>query len=175
MTLERRDGQHKTPFSEWIRTNPQLDQDVAGLCILDFDWIVHQYRIRTQHGRSREIQNMMCIEEKRYGKDIDPWQRDTLLALNQVLMAKARYGQPQRVSIKSKITGQTVLLRFFGCHLLRFSNTGPLDSAFIEWDRKKITREQLEQILRFELSPLTLNKRDERSHHGGKKQKTFPY
>ena len=175
MTQQRRDDEHKSEFSKWLRDNKRLDSIHAGLSIIDFDWIIHQYKVRTQHGVERQIQNMMCVEEKRYGKDVSESQRDTLIIIRQILMAGAPMKRPKVYRVWSTMGNKYVDVRYFGYHLLQFSGYGPTDSKTIEWDRNKITVEQLEKILRFELSPITLRPRDERSHHGGAKQRTMQF
>lgn len=175
MTQQMRNGQHRSAFSKWLRETPELDpQKGSGLSIIDIDWCIHQFRDVVDSGGSREVQNMMFVEEKTHGAECSPPQRDTLHAAAQLIHSHVSR-QPHRTVIKSQMTGQKVLLRNWGFHLLRFSHSGPMDSVWIEWDRKRITLKQLIEILRFELSPLTLNPRDERRHHGGAKQSKMPW
>jgi len=54
---------------------------------------------------------------------------------------------------------------------LQFEKTCPDDSAWIKWDGKEITPDQLVELLRFEIHPLTLKPMDARDHH---RQKSFP-
>jgi hypothetical protein len=177
VTAPQRNGIAKCDFSNWLRSHPLLDPQVAGLSITDTDWVVHQFRIHTQHGRSKELQNMMFIEEKSFGSDIGKQspQRDTISLLAQLLKNRTNPKQPSRFKVQSVMTGKLISLRFFGWHLLQFSHAGPLDSEWIKWDWKPITLEMLVKLLRFELSPITLAPRDERNHHGGAKQRTMDF
>lgn len=177
MTAPQRNGIAKCDFSEWLRSHPLLDANAAGLSITDADWVVHQFKIHTQHGRSKEIQNMMFIEEKTFGADIGKQsaQRDTISLLAQILRNRTNPRQPSLHRVKSMMSGKLIRLRFFGWHLLQFSHAGPLDSEWIKWDWKPINLDMLVKLLRFELSPITLAPRDERSHHGGARQKTMDF
>ena len=66
-----------TPFSLWLKEEPDLDSAarVAALSISDVDFVVHQYLKN----------NIMLIEEKRYGGDSRTAQKDTLSVVNQML------------------------------------------------------------------------------------------
>jgi hypothetical protein len=55
----------------------------------------------------------------------------------------------------------------FGIHVLRFENTDPINSKWIEWDKEQINISMLESILMMNVDPDTLKPIDElfRVHH----------
>ena len=172
MTTRRRSGDDRTPFGKWLRDNPRL-QSQDGFVVSDADWVWHQCKVRVQHAWTWEIQNLMWIEEKQFQQfrnTLTRSQQDTLSILGQLINGKQR---PRRAKVWSPYNEREVTVRFWGGFLLQFSHSGPGDSEWIKWHGKYVVKEQLEQILRFELSPLTLKPRDERNHHGGARQKSL--
>jgi hypothetical protein len=158
----------ETAFSRWTRENPELDS-AEGTCIIDQDYWVH--RFKTYIGR--EFQLLMGVEVKTFSAKPTPAQRDTLIALNQVL--RNRRSTPTKenkyqagtapMRVFSSMQKREICLRVFGVHLLTFSGSGPEDSSVIMWNHQRITKEVLTKILRFDLDPDTLNPIDLRSHH----------
>ena len=162
---------HETSFGRWIRNNERLDS-VLGFAVTDQDYLIHQFK---RHG-DREIQCMMQIEIKQFGKTVSDSQRETLHIQNQLLRNRVNKNlnwqsdyRPQKVwSIMQK---RKILLRHFGVHILTFSNLGPDDSSKITWDIKHvITLDLLTSILRFDLDPDSLRNIDIRSHHKTRRQ-----
>lgn len=151
----------ETRFSEWLRCNPRLDSKALGLSIHDLDWIIHQYRTAEDKNGPRMLHNFMLLEEKRFGAECSFAQKDTFSVLDQCLKRRATVFD----SYGNKIT-----VRYYGFHTLQFSGAGPEDGERILWDKKEITKEVLESLIRFELHPCTLLLRDttERRHHANK-------
>lgn len=154
----------QTDFSQWLRSNPELDSIKYGLSIHDVDWIIHQFLVREDKNGPRRFNNLMLIEEKRFGRQPNYAQSDTLTILNQVMSG----GNSRRMV--TDLRGRTVLLRYYGLHTLTFSDSGPLDSKTIAWDGKSISVPTLEQLIRFEVHPQTLRPLDTsgRRHHANK-------
>ncbi len=170
MTTPRRDGTQQTEFGRWMYKNPRIDSIKAALSITDIDWIVHQYKDCTDAGGERLIQNLLFIEVKTFCKEPPFAQLDTLRVVNKIMVRNWQNYRPAVHRIWHN--GKRVTVRNYGFHLLTFSQTNPLDSEHMWWDKKDITAKTLELILRFEVSPKTLRPRDpsERRHHGGAKQ-----
>lgn len=176
MTAELRNGQPKSPFSEWVRNCRDLDSRTANISIVDGDWIIHQFATRPN---GRYVQNLMYVEEKTRRSDVTKPQRDTLYTFEQILGRIKRKDGNTKLPVSFKTWSTKietwVNTRFWGFHKLRFSHAGPMDSGaahdgWIEWDRKRIGLNDLIDLVRFHKSPYTLKPRDERLHHGGEKQ-----
>jgi len=153
-----------TSFSIWLRANPSLDPSVADLCIADMDWVIYQYKRHDDKNGDRRIRNLMFVEEKTFGASVG-WQQHELLSVIHQLMPRPKNGgraPGKRITIQGY---GTVYVRYFGFHVLQFSHAGPLDSETIKWDGITISVEQLEQLMRFDIHPTTLNPRDDRRHH----------
>lgn len=80
-----------------------------------------------------ENDNFMLIEEKRYMNEIKPWQKKILLRLDKLCKADNKYK---------------------GFHFLQFEKTNPEDGK-IYWDKKEITKDELINILRFDVKEAT--------------------
>ena len=65
----------------------------------------------------------------------------------------------QGVSLASKVDFWEFKAGYHGFHLLQLSATTPDDSERMWWDGKKITRNQLIQLLRFEIDAYSLLRR----------------
>lgn len=162
----------ETAWGRWIRNNPRLESR-DGFSVSDIDMTVSEMRIIHQFKGiyGREFQCMMDIECKVKGADLSAAQRDTLHLRNQLVRnrrqtpTKKLAYQAGTVVAYSTMNGRMVTVRHYGVHLLRFSGLGPDDSEWIEWDRKKITADQLTGLLRFDLDPDTLKPIDLRNHH----------
>ena len=160
----------QTGIHGWIRNNPNLDSVRAGLTVMDSDLWVHRYK--TEGGR--EFQFLMLVEIKEFGKDMDRSQRDTLHIINQLLRNRRNVrpewnadecdGRPRITRVHSLISNQTVSVLCYGAHRLSVHGDGTYTQwNRLTWDNKKeISYEQLEQLLRFELDPDTLGKLDHR-------------
>lgn len=164
------------PIKTWIRKHEDLDSQKACLCIGDSDLWVHRYGTRNTRWKvDRSTQYVMLVEVKTHGRELDDYQRDDLLLINDLLRTNtwkeqriggsfvAGHMQNTRV-VKSFIAGERVQVHCYGVHLLRLSGATPDDSDFIVWDRKDITREQLTELLRFDLHPDSLRPMEHRTH-----------
>ena len=177
MTARWRSPEPEDPFNAWVRAHPDLDSRKHHIVIFDTDAWVHRYGFTRKGITYREVQCMMLVERKSHGRDIDRWQRDSLLMADQLLRTEkfrtqrinGRFapGHAQNtVTLKlySHLLRREVQVKSYGSHLLRISGGTPDDSKWIEWDRKKITVEQMVQVLRFDLHPDTLELNDWRRH-----------
>lgn len=171
----------ETALGRWLRGHPGLrSQD--GTNIYDEDHfcdrrVVHRFK---ENG-DRSVQCYMNIEVKEYGAFPSAAQRSTFAILSGYIKNFTGNRHTRRGAIKD-IAGKRgkvwdpeferlVQVRHYGYHLLQFEKTCPDDSAWIKWDYKEITTDELVQLLRFDIHPLTLMPLDARDHH---KQKSFP-
>lgn len=147
MTARRRDGA-EDGWRRWVRGNPRLDSVAFGLSITDIDMLIHRYRTHTDRCGSRWIQCIMAVEWKAYGAKARSAQRDTLLLTSEIL--RKCHGRtiyvPGRSVPKCKCFS-------FGVHMCRMSGRDPDQSDELWWDRRRISVDQLEALLRFELHP----------------------
>jgi hypothetical protein len=99
---------------------------------------------------------MIDLEVKEFGAEPDPCSRDILGMKHQVTMNKGKNMHGARTiltaRVKSSINGW-VKVRYMGIHLLQFEKTNPTDSAWIKWDKREITEQQLIGLLLLELDP----------------------
>lgn len=160
---------HETSFGRWIRNNKQLDSS-SGYCVIDQDYWIHRFKTY----RSRDFQLMMLVEIKTHGARLTDAQRDTLLFVNEIMRNDRKtptkdplwfFGGSSIRKVKSIMAGRNVILRTYGMHVLTFSGLGPDDSDEIFWDRKRIDKDVLTSILRFDLDPFVLRTIDLRNHH----------
>jgi len=160
----------ETGFSQWIRSRKDLDSR-DGHVVADMDYLVHRYR--TELGR--DFQCLMLLEVKTRGAEPSPSQKDTLLIFDQLF--KNRRGTPTKdapfqaigatTTVVSALNRKRVTLKAFGCFVVQFEKTGPLDSEWIKWGprREVISVDQLAGLLRFDIDPDTLRPMDWRRHH----------
>ncbi len=162
-------GSLETDFSMWIRETPELDSRLHGLSIHDVDWLIHQFKVAEDKNGERSLNNLMIIEEKRFGASSTFAQRDTLKVLDGLLTGRYQDSKAARFRVTNE-RGRKVLVRYYGLHTLQFSHSGPQDSSEIKWDDRLITTDQLTKLIRFEIHPRTLRLRDttERRHHANK-------
>lgn len=135
MTQQRRDSQKKE--TDWTRSVPELDSRL-GFNDSDVDFVWHRYKGLPYHA-------MMLIEQKTYRKPMENNQRETLGFLGRMLHA---YKTRRMLSMRN----QSVEVRYFGYHLLEFERESP-DDGRIWWNGQEITKQQLVQIMRFEIDP----------------------
>lgn len=157
---------HETSFGRWIRNNELLDS-VLGFAVTDQDYFIHQFK---RHG-DREIQCLMQIEIKQFGKLLSESQQETLHIQNQLLRNRKNKSLNWQSGFRLQKVWSTkhkknISVRHFGIHVLTFSQLGPDDSKTIRWDQKRdITLDVLTSILRFDLDPDSLRRMDLRLHH----------
>lgn len=150
-------------FERWMRDHRLLRSE-EGIVRFDLDVLLHRYMVKEDGIGKRDIQAMMFIEVKSFASDVTESQRDTIHLLNQVLRNRKpningdrnKWNAKDHVPLCkafSTVKGREVALKLLGGHLLVFEGAGPDDSAWIEWDRKRISKQQLVKLLRFELDP----------------------
>lgn len=175
MTAKWRDkSQPQAGFMAWLRSNTSLDSTAQGLVAVDVDAWIHKYKT----AGDRRYQFVMLVEIKEHGAQPNPFQRDTLHIINQLLRNRrntkeqwnAAGSHPRIAKCYSIMNKGTVHVLGYGAHLLQFSGDGSNpERSLILWDRKPISVTQLEQLLRFELDPDTLRKIDHRPHQRHKR------
>ena len=159
---------HETSFGRWIRNNPDLDSQ-KGFCVIDQDYLIHRFKVDGK----REFQCIMQVEIKTFGAEPSDAQRDTLHIWNQ--LTRNRKETPTKklrfqaggtaTECYSLMLKRYINVRCFGSHVLTFSDLGPDESEWIEWDKKRISEETLVALLRFDVDPDTLKPIDLRNHH----------
>lgn len=156
---------HETSFGRWIRNNGRLESR-DGYCVTDQDYWIH--RFKTAYKKTYQL--IMLVEIKTMGMPLTLAQKDTLHMANQLMrnrknkMLEYQAG-PGVNHVHSIMTKSKTILRAYGMHVLTFSGLGPDDSEVITWDKSAITKDQLTEILRFDLDPDTLLPIDLRPHH----------
>ncbi|NBW15698.1 MAG: hypothetical protein EBR82_47700 [Caulobacteraceae bacterium] len=171
----------ETAFGRWLRARPDLRSE-DGINVFDEDHfcdrrVVHKFN---ENG-DRSAQCYMTIEVKEYGAFPSDAQRSTFSILSGYLKnffgnRNTRRGATRDIAGKRKkvwdaVFKRWVRVRHYGYHLLQFEKTSPEDSAWIKWDCKEITADQLVALLRFDIHPFTFQPLDARDRH---KQKSFP-
>lgn len=163
------------PLDAWIRGHPELDSD-DGHTITDGDKIVHRFKVRRGRKHDRDVQYMMDIEVKTFARKPSETQRDTLAIHSQIVRTvrpaeresgRFRIGHRPNFSlfkVWSPMQKRRVHVIHYGHHLLTLSHSTPDDSEWMTWDNKRITAEQLVDLLRFDLSPDTLKLNEHRQH-----------
>lgn len=159
---------HETSFGRWIRNHRALDSS-KGFCVVDQDYLVHRFKANG----SREFQCIMQVEIKTFGANLSDAQRDTLHIWNQI--TRNRKETPTKtlkhqsgnsiVECYSIMLQRRIKVKCFGVHVLTFSDLGPDESEWIEWDRKRIGEETLVGLLKFDIDPDSLKPIDLRNHH----------
>ncbi len=156
-------------FSEWIRNCKELDSRFIGIGVSDIDLIIHRFKF----DNDRSYQCIMLVEKKSHGASPKLSQRDTINIFGQFMrndkktFFKGRRAQAENRPCKvySSANKKRITVKAFGYHLLQFEKTDPDNSLWIKWDKKEISKQQLIQLLRFDISPETLLSLDGRKHH----------
>lgn len=161
-------------FLEWMRGNPALDSKIDRFAVTDLDVIVHRYRDRHAVNPKLRVDNLMVLETKSHarGPVLGSFsQSDTYALLNALWTSKVKRGESHwRVrSYVTYVNGEKRRARWWGVHSLAMSGDRPENSAAFWWDDKAdpITTDTLNQLLRFERDPYTLELVDYRDHHEG--------
>ena len=142
MTLQAYDKSQHTPFSNWIREQPEIDSKLGFITTnIDFLW------------ESYKTNEWMLIEEKRYRGELRPAQRGQYYRLYQ-LISKLKevniIAEDNDSKFKDKI-GKTVKWKFRGFHLLQFDISTPDDSRIMWLNGEKIEKEELMDFLKFRI------------------------
>jgi hypothetical protein len=143
----------ETGFGRWMRAQPQLSS-ARGIVRTDTDHTILRYKT---HSQGRNFQLLMDIEVKEHGSLPRDDQRDIHSFKHQMISKTGRNieGSKTRRTMKlfSVMSNRKVNVRYLGFYLLRFENTSPDDSAWIEWDHKRITKDTLIAILAMDVDP----------------------
>lgn len=159
----------ESAFSRWIRDNPRLDANRESIVVADFDYTIHRFKTPILE---RHLQCMMFVEVKIHGGKVNDSQAKTLSMARQA--AQNQHSDYIEKWVKDGPHGPKRLLRHYGGFELRLEGAAPDDSDWMEWNRKRITKQDLEKLIRFELNPHTLKPMDFRPDHHAKREKTFP-
>jgi hypothetical protein len=164
--------ENESDFSQEIRHRKEMDSSHTGVSDIDAEsqrLIVHKYR----DGGVRDVQTMLEIEVKTHGADLSFSQKDTLSMHNQVI--RNRRNTPTKRSkrqtgngplkVWSECAKGMVWMRHFGIHILVFDGTCVANSETIKWDGRKITKDDLWNLLEFRIDPDTFKPIEARSHH----------
>lgn len=141
-----------------MRAQPELDS-ARGIVRTDTDHTVLRYKT---HDQGRDFQLLIDVETKEYGALPRPDQKDILSFKHQLMSTTGRNinGGKTRITRKlfSEMNQRSVRVRYLGYHLLRFEKTSPEDSEWIEWDHKRVSEEQLVELLALNLDPYNLQR-----------------
>lgn len=137
-----------TKFGKWLRDEPALDSKVQRLSIQNLDYIVHGYA-RFRQGKS--CQAVMLVEEKTRNGKVGATQRDTHGVIDQMLRVAD--------GCKVNVMRGSSLAYYFGYHTLVFERETP-DDGRMWWDGALIDYDTLIKVLRFEVDPRSIAKRN---------------
>lgn len=171
MTITQRNGQHSSPFHEWIRNEPQLDSREFNISIQDNDLWIHRFSRRNERVTGRPLlEHIQLVEVKTFDADMPYAQRDTLQVIDTILRLSTTYNHRRRpIKIKDAREGRPGCyrsVRWLGVHLLQLSGARPDISNRILWDKKLVNLEMLVDLLRFDRDPDYPGKwLDTRRHH----------
>lgn len=133
MTRQRHDDKG-SPFSDWLRVQPEIGSHTFSAQNLDFVW--HNYRDSW----------FMLIEEKTHGgmqnRFAEMAQKDTHGVLHQMLEA-AMIARPSVQTLRGKRP-----VDYLGYHTVVFPNTGPLDSPYVCIDGERKSIDELLRMLK---------------------------
>lgn len=173
----------ETAFERWMRGQEQLDSSL-GIVRFDLDVLVHRYMTHTDKRGCRDLQLLMGIEVKTHGGELRLTQQDSFSMLSQVMRnrkknvhrdKRGRHAKDRNPPCKvwSHILRRDVALRLYGMHLLELSGDDPDDSVSIAWDKKPIKRQDLIDVLRFDIDPDTLDLPDWRRRYSAFSEPTL--
>lgn len=144
-STRQRNDEYSTENGLWLRRQHAIDSRLAKLDIQNLDYVVHRYAFPG-------VRLFMLIEEKRFMAEPTFAQSDTFSILNQALWLANGQTITTRRNTRAK-------LLYYGLHLLQFERTCPDDGA-IFWDRQEITVDVYLKLLRFEIHPSSISKKD---------------
>jgi hypothetical protein len=135
-------------FAKWRYETPELDSHRFGLTVCDID----QVFFHDEEGTKEAY--IMLLEVKSHGKtEMEVHAKNIYNLCDSVF----RLVSNKTVSVELWGRVEQRKIRYMGWHLLILSNTRPDNSEWMLWDNKHyINKDQLVKILRFELSPYTL-------------------
>ena len=170
MTRDRMFGSD-VPFCAWMRANkvlPSYSRD-CGFVASDVDLFIHRYLVDLKDKQgSRDFQCLMTVELKTRLGVVHESQADTLWKLHKFRgqLAKPLWCEKRKHHYE---------LRNFGVYFLRMSGEDPKESGIMKWGRFDKDRptirwddvdvDKLVRILRFDISPESLEGNWWRRHH----------
>jgi len=173
MTTPRRDG-CDSPFSDWIRNEDRLHSIRERLCVVNCDYWIHKYVPRRDRGPEQMLDQIMQFELKCWEAELPYAQRDTL-RLVAAGMRQAFYRKDGRVkTFPVPDGGQIRHVQCYGIFLLALEHDRPDRGGWIAWHGRRVTLDQLIEILSFKRDPRTLRVRDDRRHHAPPRDQQFP-
>ena len=125
MTRRENSGERSLEFSRWIRE--ELPDSMTGYMVGNQDWMFWNWKTR----------QLMLAEEKTHFAEIAPWMKNLIKMV--IHPALKRYCKHIGVDYR-------------GYHLIQFEKTDP-ETGRILFDRIEITKEELKQILSFDVYP----------------------
>lgn len=138
-----------TPFGKWLRDQPELDSKEYGLSIQNLDYVVHRYKNLRRN--QQDCQCVMLVEEKRFQGQSSKAQKDTHGVIDKLLRLASG-------AILKLMRGKFPV-HYFGYHVLQFENETP-DDGRMWWDSVEIDTATLFKLVRFEIDPCGLGKRN---------------
>lgn len=173
MTTPRRDG-GDSPFSAWIRNEPRLDSIKERLCVVDCDYWIHQYVPRQDRWSAQMLDQIMLVELKPFQSRLSYAQRDTMRLVSACIQ-QVFYKKDGRVrTLRVKDGAETRRVQCFGTFLLTLEHGRPDTGGWIAWHGRKVSLDELIEILSFKRDPRTLRARDNRRHHAPPPAQRFP-
>ena len=122
-----------SPFSNWLRSLP-APYDSSSVSLHNLDYIWHYYREDW----------FITIEEKQHGAHCTGAQRDTHAIVYQLL----KLGSDLKRTVLSTMRGVKKQVEYRGHYVIRFENTTPDDSEWIEINKEKRNKDDLMMLLR---------------------------
>ena len=166
LTAKSRDGRDG-PFSDWLRSHPDLESNKHSLDTPDIDHIFHKFRSWVDGVGDRRVKLIMDVEIKTYGKHPNFNQMETLYFHHQLLNQKRKlYSNHLKREITVWSFGHFVLVIYGGAR--------PDQCDFMEWGNfdnlgilkfTKLSELELVSVLRFDVRPDTFAKLTLRRHH----------
>lgn len=157
MTKALRRG-FESPFSHWLRTQPDLESRSHKLAISDADFIFRRSRGQKIMVGYKDVELIMIVELKTYDHALEYPQKQTLLDINELIRRPDALGR--RKQYRRTKAGAPSFVLPFGIYVLRLDGTRPDNSKSIRWsrvdedDRRTVlTEEQLTKVLCFDNDP----------------------
>ncbi len=140
--------------------NDSADVASTPVTSMDIDIVWSQFRESTDNTGTRDILNLMLIENRAQRAAPSEAQTGTISMLNQLLLI----GAEKTVKLYD-VDHKQCKVKYWGAHILRYAGKRPDQSEWIEWDARVITLEQLKSVLRYDTRPDTLKPNDKRTNH----------